>query len=296
MRPAESPRGASPWVAFTFCCAVWGSTFLFIRIGNDTVPPVWGAAIRLSLAAVLFTLVALALRAPWPTGAQRRAAWWFGFVDFGISLPLLYWGEQRVPSGIAAVLFATIPLTTALCARAFGLEPLRPRIVLASLVAIGGVALLFGSRMGDAHDPVRLVAVWLAAATASLAGVLLKRAPGAHPFAMNAWAHAIGAVVCLLASRLLGEAQALPRGASWVPILYLTGVGSLGAFAAFAWLLQRWPVTRISFIAVLIPVVALVLGAAVRGERPAPTAVIGSLVILGAVLAGILGERRAAGR
>jgi drug/metabolite transporter (DMT)-like permease len=293
--PAAAPGGSRPWAAFAFCCAVWGSTFLFIRIGNDSVPPVWGAALRLSLAAVLFALVARAVRAPWPTGAQRRAAWWFGFVDFGVSLPLLYWGEQRVPSGIAAVIFATIPLTTSVCARAFGLEPLRIRVVVSSLVAVAGVALLFEARIGEAHEPVRLVAVWLAAATAALAGVLLKRAPGAHPFAMNAWAHGIGAVVCLLASRLLGEPQALPRGAAWIPILYLTVVGSLGAFATFAWLLQRWPVTRISFIAVIIPVVALALGAVFRGERPAPTAVLGSLVILGAVLGGILGDRRPAG-
>jgi drug/metabolite transporter (DMT)-like permease len=289
---APPARGTAPWLAFAFCCVVWSSTFLFIRMGNDTTPPVWGAAVRLALASVLFTLVTWAVRAPWPSGAQLRAAWWFGVVDFGVSLPLLYWGEQRVPSGIAAVLFATIPLSTSLFARIFGIEPLRPRIVVASLVAIGGVALLFSSSMGGAYEPSRLVAVWLAATTAALAGVLLKRAPGAHPFAMNAWAHGIGAVICVVASRVLGEPQHLPHGASWIPIAYLTIVGSLGAFAAFAWLLQRWPVTRISFIAVIIPVAALLLGVSLRGERPGGIAVLGSALILGAVFMGILGDRR----
>ncbi len=290
---ATPTRGAAPWLAFVFCCFVWSSTFLFIRMGNDTTPPVWGAAVRLAIASVLFTVVTLALRAPWPTGAQLRAAWWFGVVDFGVSLPLLYWGEQRVPSGIAAVLFATIPLSTSLFARIAGLEPLRTRIVLASIIAIVGVGLLFSSSMGGAYEPARLVAVWLAATTAALAGVLLKRAPGAHPFAMNAWAHGIGAVICVVASRVLGEPQLLPHGAAWIPIAYLTIVGSLGAFAAFAWLLQRWPVTRISFIAVIIPVAALLLGATLRNERPGGTAVLGSIVILAAVFTGILGDRRA---
>jgi drug/metabolite transporter (DMT)-like permease len=289
---AAAPRGAAPWVAFAFCCSVWGSTFLFIRMGNDTTPPVWGAAVRLAIAAVLFTVVAWAVRAPWPRGAQLRASWWFGVVDFGVSLPLLYWGEQLVPSGLAAVLFATIPLSTSLFARLAGLEPLRPRVVGASVVAIGGVALLFSSSLGGTYEPARLVAVWLAATTAALAGVMLKRAPGAHPFAMNAWAHGIGAVMCAVASRALGEAQLMPEGAAWIPIAYLTVVGSLGAFATFAWLLQRWPVTRTSFIAVIVPVVALILGFVFRGERPGPTAVLGSVAILAAVLTGILGDLR----
>jgi drug/metabolite transporter (DMT)-like permease len=285
--------GARPWLAFAVCCLIWGSTFLFIRIGNSTTPPVWGATIRLSLATVLFVLIALAVRAPWPRGAQLRAALWFGGVDFGVSLPLLYWGEQRVPSGIAAVLFATIPLLTATFAHAAGLERLRPRVVLASLVAIVGVALLFSSSLSGRWEPSRLVAVFLAAATAALAGVLLKRAPGADPFATNAWAHGVGAVMCLGASRLLGEVQTLPRGAAWLPIGYLTVLGSLVAFATFTWLVARWPVTRISFVAVIVPVSALLLGMVALHERPGGAALLGSGVILGAVVTGLVGDRAA---
>jgi drug/metabolite transporter (DMT)-like permease len=292
---SEPPRaqGAGPWLAFTACCAVWGSTFLFIRIGNDTVPPVWGAALRLAIAAVLLVLLTLAVKAPWPRGPQLGASVAFGIVDFGISLPLLYWGEAQVPSGLAAVIFATIPLSTALLARAFGLEPLRGRVVFASVVAIAGVALLFSSSLTGGFAPSRLVAVWLAATTAALAGVLLKRAPGAHPFAMNAWAHGIGAVMCAAASLAIGESQAWPTGASWIPIAYLVVFGSIGAFATFAWLLQRWPVTRASFIAVIIPLVALALGIVVRHERPGSAALGGSVLILAAVVTGLAGEARA---
>ncbi|HEY6194014.1 MAG TPA: EamA family transporter, partial [Candidatus Eisenbacteria bacterium] len=296
LEPAPSPpvaSGAGPWAAFLVCCTIWGSTFLFIRMGDATTPPVWAAAVRLSLATVLFVALTFALRAPWPRGAQLEAALWFGVADFGVSLPLLYWGEARVPSGIAAVLYATVPLTTALLARLAGLEPLRPRVIAASLVAIVGVALLFSSSLTGPWEPARLVAVFLAATTAGLAGVLLKRAPGAHPFATNAWAHGIGAIMCLVASRAIGEVQAIPRGAEWIPIGYLTVIGSLGAFATFAWLIARWPVTRISFVAVIVPVVALLLGMAVLHERPGGTALLGSAVILGAVVTGIAGDRGA---
>ena len=290
--------GAGPWLAFVTCCAIWGSTFLFIRIGDDTTPPVWGAGVRLALAAVMFALLTWVVRARWPRGRELQAALGFGIVDFGISLPLLYWGEQRVPSGVAAVLYGTIPLTTTVFARVFGLEPLRPRIVVASLVAVAGVALMFSSSFGGggAYGPGRLAAVAVAALTASLAGVLLKRSPGGHPFAVNAWAHGVGAVMCIAASRVLGEPQALPHGAAWIAIGYLTVAGSLGAFATFAWLLQRWPATRSSFIAVVVPVAALLLGALVRHEYPGGSARVGSVVILGAVLAGVLGDARAAVR
>jgi drug/metabolite transporter (DMT)-like permease len=284
---------AGPWLAFGVSCAIWGSTFLFIRIGNDTTPPVWGAGIRLAIAAVILALLAFVRRVPWPRGRELEAALWFGAIDFGVSLPLLYWGEQRVASGIAAVIYATIPLSTSLFARVFGLERLRPRIVLASLAALAGVAIMFSSDLEGRYEPARLLAVAGGSLTASLAGVMLKRAPHGHPLATNAWAQGVGALMCVVASRMLGESQALPRGDAWIAIGYLALFGSVIAFATFAWLLQHWPVTRTSFIALVIPVLALALGAIVRHERPSVAALAGSVVILGAVLAGVAGERRA---
>lgn len=292
-RSAASPRpAAGPWLAFGVSCAIWGSTFLFIRFSNDTTPPVWGAGLRLALASLILTAIAFARRLPWPRGDQLRAALWFGIVDFGVSLPLLYWGEQRVPSGIAAVIFATIPLSTSLFARLLGLEPLRRRTVLASVAALAGVALMFSSDLGGGFEPARLAAVALAAWTASLAGVLLKRAPGGHPVATNAWAQGVGGLMCIVASRVLGEAQRFPSAQAWIAIGYLTVLGSVVAFVAFAWLLQHWPVTRTSFIAVVIPVLALMLGAIARHERPGVLALVGAVLIWGAVLVGIAGGRR----
>ena len=292
--PAAAGRAAAPpWLAFAFCCSVWGSTFLFIRMGNDTLPPVWAAALRLTLASVLLALLAVAVRAPWPRGRQLEAALGFGFVDFGVSLPLLYWGEHAVSSGVAAVLYALVPLVTALLAFGFGLEPLRPAQLVGALLGVGGVALLFTAQLAGAIPAGALVAVLAAAVTAGLAGVLLKRAPGGHPLATNAIAHAIGALVCLLASALLREPHGLPGAAGWTSVLYLTLVGSVGAFVAFAWLLQRWSVTRASFIAVVVPAIAVGLGALVRHERLAPRTLAGAGVILAAVVLGLTAGRAA---
>ena len=282
-------RGPLPWLAFALCCSIWGSTFLFIRMSNGSLPPVWGAALRLSIATVLFALLGLLLRRPWPARHALPATLLYGAVNFGVSLPLLYWGEQRVPSGLASVMYATIPLTTALFARAVGMEPLRPRILVAAVIAIGGVALLFSSRLGGEMDLAHLVVVALAATSAGMSGVLLKRAPHTDPFTTNVWAHGVGALLCLIASRGLGEVPALPHGRDWWPLAYLAVVGSIGAFTTFTWLIRRWPVTRMSFSAVIIPLVALMLGIVVLHERPGMTAILGATVVLTAVLIGLLG-------
>ncbi|MFM8559796.1 MAG: DMT family transporter [bacterium] len=289
-------RGPLPWLAFLTCCGIWGSTFLFIRMSNDGTPPVLGAALRLALAAGLFALLGLALRRPWPGVRGIRSALGFGTLNFGVSLPLLYWGQVSVPSGFAAIFYGTMPLTTALFARALGLEPLRPRIVGASLVALGGVTVLVSSRITGAVAPLHMAAVAVAATTAGISGVLLKRAEGFDPFTGNALAHGVGAVVCLLASHALGEPQHLPQGAASWPVIYLVTVGSIGACTTFTCLISRWPVTRISFSSVIIPVVALGLGMLVMHERPGTTALVGAGVILGAVLVGLLGDGGASAR
>ncbi len=286
---APSARGPLPWLAFALCCSIWGSTFLFIRMSNDTLPALWGAALRLGIATVLFALLALLLRRPWPARHALPATLLYGAVNFGVSLPLLYWGEQRVPSGLASVMYATIPLTTALFARAMGMEPLRPRILIAAVIAIGGVALLFSSRLGGDMDLAHLIVVALAATSAGMSGVLLKRAPHTDPFTTNVWAHGIGSLLCMLVSLALHETPALPQGDGWWPLAYLSVVGSIGAFTTFTWLIRRWPVTRMSFSAVIIPLVALVLGIGVLHERPGTTAFIGAAIVLGAVLVGLLG-------
>jgi drug/metabolite transporter (DMT)-like permease len=286
-------RPLLPLAAFSLCTLIWGSTFLFIRIGNDYLPPLWGVTIRLALASVLLSAIVAAARRPWPRGAALQAALLFGVVDFGLSLPLLYWGERDVPSGVAAILYATIPLMTAGFARAAGLERVRPLKLLGALVGLSGVALLVSSELRGHMPPLPLLAVFLGAATAALAGVLLKRSPGGDPLATNAIAHGVGIPFCLVASLLLHERRTLPGSlAAWLPIAYLTIVGSVVAFVTFVWLVQRWSVVRISFIAVIIPVLATSLGALVRHERLGAWVLLGALVVLAGVLIAVASDAR----
>ena len=272
-------------ITFVACALIWGSTFLAIRFGNEATPPVWAATIRLALASVLLFGITGAFRMPLPRGEALRGAALWGLFNLGVNLSLLYIGETTVPSGISAVLFATVPLTTALLAAAFGVERLVARKLIAAVVAIGGVAIIFAGELGVAVPFAGLLTVFAAASAAALANVLLKRAPKQQVIPLNAIGTAVGAIVCLVVSVLLGESHAIPVTMSaWLPILYLTVAGSLGAFVLFSWLVTHWSVSNASLLGVTVPIIAVILGGLVKGEQPAALTYIGAAVVISAIL------------
>jgi drug/metabolite transporter (DMT)-like permease len=272
-------------VTFVACALIWGSTFLAIRFGNEATPPVWAATIRLTLASVLLFAIAGVLRQPLPRGRALRGAALWGLFNLGVNMSLLYIGETTVPSGISAVLYATVPLTTALLAAAFGVEALVTRKLTAAVVAIGGVAVIFAGELGVSVPFAGLLTVFGAASTAALANVLLKQAPKQQVIPLNAIGTAVGAAVCLVVSFALGESHAIPATtAAWLPILYLTVAGSLGAFVLFSWLVTHWSVSNASLVGVAVPIIAVILGGLVKGERPAALTYVGAAIVISAIL------------
>ena len=281
--PPEA-RKPTHYLAFAGMCLIWGTTFLAIRIGNESAPPLWAATLRLTLAAILNATIAGLMRAPWPKGAALRGVALFGFLNLGVNFVLLYWGEQTVPSGIAATLYATVPLTTGIFAWMLGLHALDRVRTLAALVGLAGVALIFSGELKPGAPSLALLGVFSGATCAALAGVVLKKVPPQSAFVVNALGAAIGAAVCFLGSTLSGETHALPRTMSgWGPILYLAIAGNLGAYVLYAWLLARWPVTRVAVAALIIPVLAVIVGAIVRSEAPAPITYVGGALVLSGV-------------
>jgi len=271
--------------AFVACALIWGSTFLAIRVGNEATPPVWAAAIRLALASVLLFGIAAVFRLPLPRGKALRGAALWGLFNLGVNMSLLYIGETTVPSGISAVLFATVPLTTALLAAIFQVERLVARKLVAAIVAIGGVAVIFAGELGVSVPLAGLLTIFCAASAAALANVLLKQAPKQLVIPLNAIGTAVGAVVCLGVSIALGESHAIPvTAAAWLPILYLTLAGSLGAFVLFSWLVTHWSVSNASLLGVVVPIIAVILGGLVKGEQPAALTYVGAAIVISAIL------------
>ena len=281
------------WAALVGMCLIWGSTFLIIRIGNEAVPPLWGATLRMTLAAPLCLLIARATGATFRGGPALRAALAYGVFNYGVNMALLYWGEQFVASGTAAVMYATVPLTTGFFASALGVQALRARQVLGALVGVAGVAVIFWGELGSGGPPAALAAVFGGTVAASLSGVLLKKGPPQSTWVANGIGSAAGAVICALASIALGEPRALPRGvAGWAPIGALVLAGNLGAYALYGWLMTKWKVTSVNVVALVIPVIAVVLGALVRAEAPPSATYAGSVLVLAGVALTLFGGRR----
>jgi drug/metabolite transporter (DMT)-like permease len=124
---------------------IWGSTFLAIRIGNESLRRSGAPACGWTLATLLYAAVARLVGAARPRGSALRAALIYGLLNYGVSFALLYWGEVRVASGTSAILYATAPLTTAVAAALFGVQRLDRRTIAGALVGLAGVALIFSA-------------------------------------------------------------------------------------------------------------------------------------------------------
>ncbi len=280
-RSGSGPSAA----AFLGCAAIWGSTFLVISIGNDALAPLWAASLRLVLAATLLTVITRLTRQSLPRGPALRTAALYGVLNLGLGMSLLYWGETRVSSGITAVTYATIPLTTMIAASMLGMERPVAAQWLAALLAFGGVGVLFLGQLHDRTSIPGLAAVLLGAICAASSGIALKRGPRQSALGANAIAAWVGCAVCLAGSFALREHHVIPANAAQLlPLLYLAVAGSCVAFVLYTWLLQRWPVTRLSFIAVVTPVTATVLGVVVRHEPVTAAGMTGSALVVGGVL------------
>ena len=276
--------------AFAMLCAIWGSTWLVIRIGLNGAPPFLGAALRFLVAAVTLLALAAAFRSKLP---RTRTEWmlvgFVGLVLFTADYGLIYWGEARgVESGLSAILFASMPFQTALVAHALTAEE---KITVPKLAGIalgfGGILLIFRGQLAAAGGAklLPMAAIVIAATCASFATVAVKRwGHGADPFTFNAFAMAVGTAGLAATSGLAGEAWAVPSWPTGIgAILYLGLAGSVVTFVMYVWLLRNIEATSLSFVAMVTPIVAVMLGVAVGGEVLDPIAIGGAAVTLAGV-------------
>ncbi len=297
MRP--SGRGGLA-AAFLLLTLVWGTTWAVIRVGLTGIPPFTGVALRFAIAGLL--LLALAPRLGVRFGRSRReAGLWAAnaLLSFCVSYSVVYWSEQYIPSGLAAVLFATNPLLVAALAH-FALPGERLSLPAAAglLLGFGGVALIFSDDLrllgGERVREAALVML-VSPAVSAVSSVAIKRwGAGIHPLSLAAVPMLACAVV------MTPFALVVERGArvvfdarSVAALLYLAVLGSALTFTVYYWLLARVPATRAALISYLIPMVAVGIGAVWFGEPLRPRLLAGAtLVLAGVGLVSALRTRR----
>ena len=271
-------------------CGIWGSTWLAIKLGLRDLPPITFAGIRFALAgAVLFAII-------WLSGARlprSRRDWillgYTGLLSITVNYALVFWGEQYISSGLAALLSATVPLFgLPLAHRYLQSEPLTLGKAVGVVLGILGVAVVFSGELGIG-GPIALwasVGIIIAALATAHAGVLVK-AGGTHiEPSVLAGVQMVGGCVPLLIAGVALEGS--PLHFHWTPLAlacltYLTIVGSVIAFLMYYWLIRHTAVSAVLMIPLLTPLVAVLFGVLFAGEVIGWHTALGGAAIVGGV-------------
>ena len=261
-----------------------------IKIGLEDVPPLLSAGVRFAIAGAGLLLLAKVLGRRLQTDALLAGI--LALLPFAGAYGLIYWGEQYVPSGLAAVLFGVMPLYSATIASvALADEPLKARLVAGIAVAIGGLAIAFGESLalGDAEWALlAATACAIAPLCAAIGNVSIKRrGQRLDPIVLNGWAMLGGGALLLVASAPAEDwASAAWTAQSVGSIAYLAVIGSAVPFVTLTILLRELPAVTVSYITLLLPFGALAFGAAIYDEHVTLAAIGGaSLVAAGLLIA-----------
>ena len=280
-------------LAFAIIYFVWGSTFLAIRVGVHEVPPLILAAIRFSTAGLVLYLWMMARGERSPNLREWRSAALLGTVIFVFDYGLLFWAELRVPSGIAAVMLATIPAFMALSEILFlRTQRLTIRLVVALLIGIGGVAVLMNHSLnlgGAAIDKLGAMALIFAAVSWSVAAAVSRKVPLPQSKVMSSGVQMLaGGVFLFVAAAAFGEFRdfhpAMVSRGAWLSLAYLIVAGSIIGFTAYVWLIHHESPTKVGTYAYVNPIVAVLVGYFLGGEALSMRTILGSLFILVSVV------------
>lgn len=276
--------------AFFSIYVIWGSTYLAIRYAVDTIPPLYTAGIRHLTAGTILFLWALAkgLR---PTAAQIRASVVIGFLFFLVGHGTLHWAETQVSSGLASLLIASEPIWVFLMASAAEKRWRMNGFLLAGVaLGLAGVGLLLGRDVWSVGGGALWgAAACLVGAISWSAGIIYSRRSklSGSPLLLSALSLLAGSGMLLLAGTLFGEYRGFSlhevTQKSWISLAYLILFGSVIAFTAYNWLLERYSPTLVATHTYVNPIVAVLLGWAFAGERVSLNVILSAAMVIGAV-------------
>jgi drug/metabolite transporter (DMT)-like permease len=290
--------------AFAIIYFVWGSTFFAIRMGVREVPPFLLAAMRFLVAGLVLYGWAIARGERSPSPRQWASVCLLALLIFVLDYGLLFWAEQRVPSGVAAVMMATIPAFMALSEVIFlGTQKLTVRLASALVIGLGGVAVVVSRSLDLGGTPINRLgaaALLVAAMSWSVASAFARILSLPPSKVMSSGAQMLaGGVFLALTSAALGEFRdfhfgTVSRGA-WLSLLYLIVAGSIIAFTAYVWLLHHESPSKVGTYAYVNPVVAVLLGYFLGGEALGLRTILGTMFVLISVVVIVTTRAKRAG-
>jgi drug/metabolite transporter (DMT)-like permease len=282
--------GLLPGLVFGSLCFVWGSTWLAIKVGLGSLPPLTFAGIRFIIASSLLAGYVVAKRIELPRDAGTwRIMIFLSLTQIAVPYALTFWGEQYMTAGLTSLLFATLPFFVVIFAH-FMIpgERLTPLKVLALFVCFIGVTIIFYKELIPSLASLSGgIAVIVSAGSAGCANVVGKKYSQSINSAVNLVVQmGVGAILLIAAGLLLERGVQMNFGpVSVFAIFYLAVVGSAFGFAALYWLFAHMEVTRTSLFTFITPIVAVILGWLILGENvDINVAIGGCLILVGVIL------------
>lgn len=282
---AERTMSGADWGLMLLLSVLWGGSFLFVKIAVAEIPPMPLVLGRVILAAAALWTILLAMRTPLPREPRLWAALaGMGVLNNLIPFSLIFWGQQHITAGLAAILNATTPIWTVLLAHLLTAdEKLLPRKVAGVLLGLAGVAIMVGpsALAGLGTNLLAQLAMLGAALSYGFAGIFGRRFKGIPPM-VTAAGQLTGTTVLLLPLLLQGSLTDLtmPSGRALTAFVGLALLSTALAYILYFRLLGRAGATNASQVTLLVPVSALLLGAAVLGEGVTPIQLVGMVAIV----------------
>lgn len=277
-------------IVWLILCLIWGSTWIFIKVGLNDLPPITFASARFLLSVAILIPIIHFQKLPLPkTAREWRLIALTGFLQFSINYSLVFWAEQHISSGLAAVLQAMITVFGLVLAWIFlPAERITPLKIIAVAIGIIGVAVIFADQLKVESTLafVACVAIVVGAYAAAQASILIKaKGTDLHPASLLC-----AQMICGLPAILLyaGFQEGSPFVHNWsatavFAVLYLSIFGTIAAFWLYYWLLVRIESTKAMMISLVTPLLAVVIGNLTLGETLPPQTLLGGLLILAAI-------------
>jgi len=276
-------------VAFAIIYFVWGSTFLAIRIGVREFPPLVMASLRFLVAGIVLCLWVLARGERFPNRREWAGAALLSIPLFVLDYGLVFWAEKRVPSGLTAIMLATIPAFMALSEIVLlRTQRLTVRLALALLVGVVGVGTLMSHSLylgSAAIDKTGAAALVTASMSWAIGSTLTRKVPLPSSKVVSSGVQMLaGGFFLTLAAAVFGEFRGFDpfriSAAAWISLAYLTIAGSVVAFTAYLWLIHHESPTKVGTYAYVNPVIAVLLGYFFGGEGLGMRTVLGAALVL----------------
>ena len=296
MTTPKTPAKPQRWktlLAFAIIYCVWGSTFLAIRIGVREVPPFLLAAMRFFVAGVVLYVWMAARGERSPRAREWASIFLLAIFIFVVDYGLVFWAEQRVPSGLTAVMLGTIPAFTALSEIIFlRTQKLTLRLAAALLIGMGGVVVLMSHSLALGGAPIEMagaVGLIFSAMSWSVASALMRKLPLPESKGMSSGAQMLaGSVMLGIIAVASGEFRGFQFSTvsvtAWYALAYLIVFGSIIAFTAYVWLIHHEPPTKVGTYAYVNPVIAVLLGYFILDEPLGLRTILGTVCVLVSVI------------